>query len=305
MQPVSGTQYHLESGPYRAVIASVGASIRSLSWNGRDLVRGFAAEEVRPAYRGALLAPWPNRVMDARYEWADQHHQLAITEPARGHALHGLVLWEDFALVVEAADRVALETVIHPQSGYPYRLRIRVLYRLDAAGLHTEVSAHNLGTGTAPFGWGSHSYLVAPGERVDEWNLDLPADTVQFVSADRLVPTGTGMADGTEPVRDFRGGALIAETEIDHAYTSMVWDAAGHTSVSVVDAHGVGARMSWDSRCPWVQIHTGDLPDADLNRRALAVEPMSCPPGAFNSGTDLIALAPGEVSEAWWCISAV
>jgi aldose 1-epimerase len=54
-----------------------------------------------------------------------------------------------------------------------------------------------------------------------------------------------------------------------------------------------------------VQIHTADQPDAAVSRIGLAVEPMTCPPDAFNSGTDLIVLQPGESTTAGWTISAI
>lgn len=34
----------------------------------------------------------------------------------------------------------------------------------------------------------------------------------------------------------------------------------------------------------------------------LAVEPLSCPPDAFNSGTDLIRLEPGQEHSVRWHI---
>ena len=65
--PLSGTQVTIDHGDYSATIASIGASLRTLRWQGRDLVIPFDADEVRPAYRGAILAPWPNRVVDGTY----------------------------------------------------------------------------------------------------------------------------------------------------------------------------------------------------------------------------------------------
>jgi aldose 1-epimerase len=41
---------------------------------------------------------------------------------------------------------------------------------------------------------------------------------------------------------------------------------------------------------PWVQVYTGER----IGRRGLAVEPMTCPPDAFNSDPDGVSLAPGE-----------
>jgi aldose 1-epimerase len=48
-------------------------------------------------------------------------------------------------------------------------------------------------------------------------------------------------------------------------------------------------------------LFTGD-PLPDVNRRALAVEPMTCPPNAFRTGRDLIRLEPGQSFTSAWGI---
>lgn len=53
-------------------------------------------------------------------------------------------------------------------------------------------------------------------------------------------------------------------------------------------ASGVGTSLSSDAR--WLQVYSAD----DIGRVGVAVEPMSCPPNAFNSGTDLVGLGPGQ-----------
>jgi aldose 1-epimerase len=40
----------------------------------------------------------------------------------------------------------------------------------------------------------------------------------------------------------------------------------------------------------------------DVARRALAIEPMSCPPNAFRSGEALVRLEPGESWSGRWGI---
>ena len=50
-----------------------------------------------------------------------------------------------------------------------------------------------------------------------------------------------------------------------------------------------------DEAYPYVMVFSGD-PLPDVARRALAVEPMSCPPNAFRSGESLVRLAPGRVA---------
>jgi aldose 1-epimerase len=303
--PLSGTSIDLVNGEYRASIATVGASLRSLTFAGRDLVVPFDIDEIRPAYRGATLVPWPNRIVDGRYTFADVEQQVPLTEPQRGNALHGLGAWLDYRVVDRGDDFVELAATIQAQQGYPHRLDITALFRLDDDGLTTVITARNSGSDAAPFGTGPHPYLVAGAGHVDDWTLTLPASSVLTVTPDRLAPIR--LADvSTEQSGDFdfRAPKVISEVFIDHAFTALNRDADGVASVELRAADGHGVAMQWDAACPWVQIHTADQPDPALSRLGLAVEPMTCPPDAFNSGTDLIVLEPGETSSAGWSIRA-
>lgn len=319
--PASGRQLRISAHGYEADIATVGATLRALRHSasgrpGRDLVVPFDADEVRPNYQGTTLAPWPNRIVDGKYSFGGAEHQLALTEPSRGHALHGLVAWSEFADRVVEADRVVLGAVIEPQDGYPFRVEVEVEYRLDADGLTQTVTGRNLGSDAAPWGAGPHPYLVArpstgsgiatgSGTRpVDEWTLTLPASEVLTVTADRLSPVAVEPID-EHPEWDFREARVIGDVFIDHAFTSLT-GAGGEVEVRLTAADGHGVVLSWDERCPWVQIHTADTPhDAHTHRIGLAVEPMTCPPDAFNSAVDLVTLQPGESAGAGWRIAAI
>lgn len=301
--PLSGTQHVLRSGDYTAVIASVGASLRCLRIGDRDLVASFDMDEVRPAFRGATLAPWPNRVVDAAYDFDGTTHLLAISEPARGHALHGLAAWLDFDAVDKASDSVTLRATIQAQIGYPFRIRIDVAYALDADGLHESVTATNVGTAPAPYGTGPHPYLVAGDGLVDDWTLELPVAEVLTVTPDRLSPVALEPVDA-HPEFDFRAARPIADVKIDHAFTGLDF-AGGAATVRLTTAEGTGVQMAWGEDCPWVQVHTADRPDPALNRVGLAIEPMTCPPDAFNSGVDLIVLQPEASHTASWTIAAI
>ncbi|MEN0023011.1 MAG: aldose 1-epimerase family protein [Microbacterium sp.] len=300
----SGRQLVIAGHGYEAAIASVGATLRSLTFEGRDLIVPFAADEVRPAYRGATLAPWPNRVVDGRYTFGGVEHRLALSEPERSHALHGLVAWTEFADLVVTDDRVVLVGVVESQTGYPFRVEVEVEYRIDAAGLTQTVTGRNLGRDAAPWGAGPHPYLVAdPAERVDDWTLTLPASEVLTVTADRLSPIAV------EPVTahaqwDFRVPRLLGDVFIDHAFTGLSRN-DGIAEVRVQSASGAGVAIAFDEACPWVQVHTADTPVEATNRIGLAVEPMTCPPNAFASGTDLVVLPAGGAHTASWRIRAL
>lgn len=294
----------LAAGGYRAVVSPVGASLVSLTHEGRDLARHDPAGPLRPLYRGAVLAPWPNRIRDGRYAFGGTEHRLPVNDHDHGCALHGLVLWTTWTTVEVSATAVTLLAAVAPQPGYPWSLDLIAEYELDETGLRQRVTAHNTGAATAPYGVSIHPYLVAGDGDVDGWVLDLPAATVQDVDPDRLLPVGLRSVE--DAGLDFRGGARVGPRAIDHAFGAVAFDdRTGHARAELRADDGGGVAMTWDRSCPWVQIHTTDLPGDALHRSALALEPMTCPPDAFNAGTDVVALRPGERHAAWWLLQAI
>ena len=63
-----------------------------------------------------------------------------------------------------------------------------------------------------------------------------------------------------------------------------------------------GLELWVDEAYRYVQLFTGD-PLPDVNRRSLAVEPMTCPANAFRTGEGLIRLEPGTSFTSSWGIS--
>lgn len=309
--PASGIQHTLRSGDYEAVVASIGATLRSLTFQGRDLVVPFGADEMRPAFRGATLVPWPNRVVDGRYTFEGIDYQLALSEPAREHALHGLGSWLDYEAIDQDSDQVTLRGIVQPQTGYPWRVVVTTTFALAPDGLTQTVTAKNESSASAPWGTGPHPYLVAGEGTVDDWMLELPAAQVLAVTDDRLIPVELRPVDQDDPARfDFRTQRRIGEVEIDHAFTDLARDAEGFATVRLTDAEGRGVEMSWDAACPWVQVHTADKPDPAESRVGLAVEPMTCAPDAFNEArydfdTGLQSISPGGMTNASWRIAAL
>jgi aldose 1-epimerase len=296
MEPLSGTQFELSAGDYRATIASVGASLRELTWQSRHLVVPFEADEVRPQYRGAVLSPWPNRVVDGRYEFDGVEYQLALTEPERGHALHGLAGWQDFAVITQEASAVSLSATVPPPAGYPFRLRLVVTYSLTEQGLTISLEATNTGQGPAPFGAGFHPYLCAGPGVVNDWILELPAASVLAVTPDRLVPLDLHSVTESASQFDFRRPRIMADTFLDHAFTDLSAGTDGLFAARLTAGGGRGVAITWGAECGWVQVHTADRPEPETHRIGLAVEPMTCPPDAFNSGRDLKILPVGGAS---------
>ncbi|WP_104061375.1 aldose 1-epimerase family protein [Arthrobacter sp. 4R501] len=299
---MNGTELQLVSGDYNAAVVQRGGALRRLTFQGRDLVVPFDADAPIPSYRGIIAAPWPNRIADGTYRIAGVEHQLPINEPERGTALHGLAFDRLWTIERSRADAVSLSCELPGAPGYPFHLRLHVEYKLDDAGLHTTVTANNAGDEAAPYGVCPHPYLLAGPAPLDEWTVGIPAGSFLEVTPDRLLPVATRTVEGHQ--FDFRAPRAIGGTQIDHAFTDLEFDDGGHAHLIARDPGGTGVGMAWDRTCPWLQIHTADKPAPAANRLGLAVEPMTCPPDAFNSGQDLLKLEPGSSHQAGWSIFA-
>jgi aldose 1-epimerase len=291
----SGEQVELAFGEQRAVVVGVGAGLRTYSVGGRAVIDGYGADELCPSGRGQLLVPWPNRIEDGRYEFGGRSYQLPLDEPERRNAIHGLTRWSEWAVADRAADRVAFEHVLYPRPGYPFALALRVEYSLSDEGLAVRTEATNVGSESAPYGAGSHPYLAVDHDVVDEVELGVPAATVLFAN-EREIPIGSGSVE--DEGLDFREPRAIGSTKLDHCFTDLEREGDGRATVRV------GTTILWaDESYPYLMIFTGDgLPDVE--RRSIAVEPMTCAPNAFRSGEGLVRLEPGEHHGASWGISA-
>ena len=297
----SGEQIEIVAGDQRAVIVEVGGGLRAYSAGGRDLVDGYGAGEMSSSGRGQVLIPWPNRLQDGSYEFGGRRHQVALNEPGRGNAIHGLVRWVAWTVAAREPHRVVMEHVLHPQPGYPFSLRLGIEYALSDGGLTVRTTATNIGTARCPYGAGAHPYLTLGTATVDGLILQVPARTV-LQSDDRGLPTGRQAVAHT--AYDFRTPMRIGTTALDHAFTDLERDANGVAGVELRDPDQATAVRLWvDESYPYVMIFTGD-PLADVNRRSLAVEPMTCPPNAFRTGEAVIVLEPGASITGTWGIIA-
>jgi aldose 1-epimerase len=294
-------EFELRWGGQRARVARRGAALLGYAVAGHDVVDSGRAVDVPAAFDGAVLAPWPGRVRDATWHHEGVTHALAINEPATRTALHGLVHFADWTPTFRSAWAVTLSCWVHAQPGYPYELRLGAAYELSDSGLRCTLAAANVGRDTAPFGCGAHPYIGHACTRVDDLTLQLPARTNLGVD-EQLLPVARAAVAGTSS--DFDRERRLAGMRLDTTFTDVRPAADGRTRALVGTPHGV-VQVWADESFRWWQVYTSDGFDAEhpRHRRSLAVEPMTCPPDAFNSGVDLIQLAPGATWRGSWGIS--
>jgi len=283
-EPPTGAQFELRRGRQRLVVTEIGAGVRSWTIAGQELLASFSAGEYDAAFCGRVLVPWPNRVRDGRYAFDGAEHRLELTEPERANALHGLVLHSRWEGVRTSARRVSLSYELHPHAGYPFALALSVSYELASGGVVMTLHATNVGTERAPFGAGLHPYLTPGTSHVDDVLLEIPAGTRVPVD-ERLLPCGPAVpVDGTE--LDFRRARRLGALRLDACFGDLDRSPAGVARVRLGSHAGAGQLTVWmDERFRFVQVFTADA--------AIAVEPMTCAPDAFNSGDGLVVLEPG------------
>ena len=296
----SGKQFEIEHGDQRVVVVEVGGGLRSYEVGGRALLDGYGPDEMSRSGRGQVLIPWPNRLQDGSYEFGGKSNQLPLNEVETRNAIHGLVRWAGWSVRERESHRVVMGHVLHPQPGYPFSLDLSIEYRLSGDGLAVRTTAANVGAAGCPYGAGAHPYLTLGTESVDELVLSAPARTV-LIEDERGIPVGRSPVDGRE--HDFRRPRPIGVTKLDHCFTDLDRDAGGVARVTLQRRDGAAELTLWvDDSYPFLMLFTGDaLPD--VNRRSIAVEPMTCPPNAFRSGEALIVLEPGQSHSGTWGIS--
>lgn len=298
----SGGQVVIQHGEHRATVVEVGGGLRSYTVGGEDIIDGYDEAEMCPSGRGQALLPWPNRIADGRYEFGGNQEQLPLTEPSRANAIHGLTRFASWAVKEAGVDGVTMTHRLYPQPGYPYLLDLGIDYRLDGSGLTVTMTAVNVGDAPCPFGAGAHPYLRVGSGGIDDLVLRCPAAT-WFEADERGIPRARRDVEGTAV--DFRSPRAIGATLFDTAFTDLARGDDGRALVVLAAPDGSRRVVVWcGPEFTDLMLYSGDtLGQVDRRRRSLAIEPMTCPPNAFQSGEGVITLTPGAAFRGSWGIA--
>lgn len=294
----TGLQHTITRGDSRATITEVAAALRELVVDGVAVTEPFPETSTPPFGDGIVLMPWPNRVEDGLWSLNGAPMQLDVTEPARHNALHGLLRFSPYSLVENTGTSVTLAATVFPQHGYPFQLRTSVRYELVDGGLAVQHTVENVSTAAAPVAIGTHPFLRIGDVPTEELTLTLHASTYVDVDA-RLNPTAELPVDGTR--YDLREGAVIGTEFYDTAFGGVQTHDGVSATLRAPDGREV--HLVQDDNHPYVQVFTTPIfpKDGGLGI-ALAVEPMTAPPNAFNSGVGVRWVEPGETWTVGWGI---
>ena len=243
-----------------------------------------------------MLIPWPNRSRTA----ATSSRADDISCRSRSRSIQTR---STDSSVGRVAGPGARATPRRARVRAPCTARISVLarardrVRVSTSGLTVRTTATNIEAEGCPYGSGAHPYLTLGTNTVDDFVLQVRRGR-RCVRRSRH-PDRHGRRRG-------HGARLppprrIGQAKLDNGYTDLERDDAGVARV-VAEGPAGSARTLWvDRSYPYVMVFTGDI--SSVERRALAIEPMTCPPNAFRSGEALVTLEPGESHTATWGLS--
>ncbi len=290
----TGTQVHLQLGDVSAQIAQVGASLRSLRIGSVDLIAPYPLDVPTPSCSGVVLAPWPNRVRDGRWDDEGTERLLALTEPKLGNASHGLLRFTAYD-IAETASGATLSATVHPQTGYPYLVETSVTYVLRTDGIDVSHSLTNRSDTAAPVALGTHPFVTIGDVDPHELVLTVPAHTA-FDTDDRMLPIGTRDADAA-----LRDGVRLGDITLDTGFTDLDRDPDGLVRHSLTAPDGRRLTVWQGAGFDFAQVYTTTkYPGQAL---AVAIEPMTAPADALNSDAGIRRLAPGETWTLEWGIT--
>ena len=277
----------LAAGPLRATVdPDRGATVTAFRHGEVDLFTPVNRDASPGGIRSGgcfPLVPWSNRIRDGELIVGEAVVRLPVTEPDRGHAIHGHGLWRAWACDTADDARVRL-SLDHPagQEGWPWAYRAEQVVRLTEDRLSVDLSVVNVGPGAMPVGLGLHPYFpVRPGTgvRIVAATAWPPAEAEKF-------PVG-GVAVPAELDRRTTGPV---PTGLDQGFGG--WD--GHARIDWPD---VGLVLTMAAREPLGHLIVFTPADSTF----FCLEPVSHAIDAANlaargvSGTGHRTIEPGEM----------
>ena len=254
----------------------LGGAVTAFEIAGRPVLRPTPPDATDAAETSAfVLAPFPNRIAQARFAVDGRIIALAPDPAGGAHALHGGAWRRPWT--VERTGPVEIRMATSDLGDWPWACRVVQDLRLRPDGLDVDVSLINLDATRMPAGLGWHPAFAAR----DACRIRL--DCAGYLPTSEGLPTAPRTL---EPHWTFAAGVDgAALAPIDHCLTD--WSGA-------VELDWPDRRIHLSARkCLFLQVY------APTHGTFACLEPQTCAPDAFNRDASFGAssLAPGEALE--------
>jgi aldose 1-epimerase len=257
------------------VVPDIGASIYGLSTklNGvwQPIMRPSTPESLAAKKSSACssftLAPFSNRIKDAKFNFRRREYQLRATSPD-GSTQHGDVRNRPWGVKqIGNTLECQFDSRDFSDFNFPFAFTMLVTYSLDRSDFVTTLELENVGSEVMPAGLGIHPYFVRSLPGSGDAVLQFAAKKYH-VTDSSFIPVSPAVQ--VTPELDFSSPRAIADAQLNHCFTA--WDRR--------------ARLEWPGSKIHVELEASEVfshfiaftsPD-----QTIALEPVSNVTDGFN-----------------------
>lgn len=273
------------SGSKAKIQLSYGASLDELYIRNIKVITNLYPLDYKKTYPSSILFPFANRINDGQFNFNGSNYNLQCNEKQLNNAIHGLVynkafLVDELKKFENHAEIKLYYEELNPPTGYPFKFRVELTYKLTNEFLSLKINVINLDDKKLPFTVGWHPYFKS---------VDLDKSKIQFDCIKKIKCNKNNIALGFEPFNS-KMPLSLRKRRFDDAFVLENPDVKFFTP-----EYDLVLKSS--EKESFLQLYT------PMNANAIAIEPMTGVSDSFNNKIGLKKLSPGQSYSIEWQVS--
>ncbi len=273
------------SGTKAKIQLSYGASLNELNIRNIKVITNLYPLDYKKTYPSSILFPFANRINDGQFNFKGSNYNLQCNEKQLNNAIHGLVynkafLVDELKKFENHAEIKLYYEELNPPTGYPFKFRVELTYKLTNEFLSLKINVINLDDKKLPFTVGWHPYFKSE---------DLDKSKIQFDCIKKIKCNKKNIALGFEPFNS-KMPLSLRKRRFDDAFVLENPDVKFFTP-----EYDLVIKSS--EKESFLQLYT------PMNTNAIAIEPMTGVSDSFNNKIGLKKLSPGQSYSIEWQVS--
>lgn len=273
------------SGTKAKIQLSYGASLYELNIRNIKVITNLYPLDYKKTYPSSILFPFANRINDGQFNFNGSNYNLQCNEKQLNNAIHGLVynkafLVDELKKFENHAEIKLYYEELNPPTGYPFKFRVELTYKLTNEFLSLKINVINLDDKKLPFTVGWHPYFKS---------VDLDKSKIQFDCIKKIKCNKNNIALGFEPFNS-KMPLSLRKRRFDDAFVLENPDVKFFTP-----EYDLVLKSS--EKESFLQLYT------PMNTNAIAIEPMTGVSDSFNNKIGLKKLSPGQSYSIEWQVS--